>query len=303
MTTSTTLAPFPEPDVDALPSQRAAPAPPASARTAPAPRASDASLVEADAHASEPGPLGTLERLLRAPDAFLAESRGPAVVPLVRTLLATLVIAAGVFGAVVGAHRGGVQIAFAAIKVPLLLVSTLVLSVPAFLGIGRAFDVDLAPRGVIALTLGACARFALVLAGLAPLVWLLEGWLSYHGVALAITGACAVAGLAASALLLRGLADRGSLGVLAGVCMVAVYALVGAQASWMLRPFLVRPRTIQVPFLRPTEGDLFGSVRGTARSVTGDFDDESGRWLSPEKGRRAPSRAKATCNPETDRCD
>jgi hypothetical protein len=50
--------------------------------------------------------------------------------------------------------------------------------------------------------------------------------------------------------------------------------VVGAQTAWLLRPFLVRPRTEHVPFVRHLEGDLFGSVGVTMRSAAGVYDSD-----------------------------
>jgi hypothetical protein len=228
---------------------------------------------EADHDADPASPALTLiENVIRAPGRFLEELDGPDLLPKVRTLLATIAIAAGAFGAVVGTFRGGVQVLYCAVKMPMLLLGTLLVCVPAFVSIARALGVAISPRDVAAVTLGACARYALVLAGLSPVVWLLEGWLGYHGVALVTTACCALGGLASSTLIFRGLSRRGGAGRWAGLAFVAVYSVVGAQTAWLLRPFLVRPRTEHVPFVRHLEGDLFGSVGVTMRSAAGVYE-------------------------------
>jgi hypothetical protein len=219
----------------------------------------------------EEGESGAVERLLRAPQRFLDELDGADLVPLTRTLLATVALGAGVFGAVVGAYRGGVQVVYGAVKVPLLLLGTMAICMPAFVALARALRVRLSAREVVTLTLGACARFALVLAGLAPVLWLLAGWLGYHATALVVALACGLAGLSASGLLFRGLTRRGG-GVAAGLAFLAVFAVVGGQTSWLLRPFLVRPKTTHVPFVRPIEGDLLDAVWRSSRSAAGVYD-------------------------------
>jgi len=100
-------------------------------------------------------------------------------------------------------------VAYGAVKVPLLLLGTMAICMPAFVALARALRVRLSAREVVTLTLGACARFALVLAGLAPVLWLLAGWLGYHATALVVALACGLAGLSASGLLFRGLTRRG----------------------------------------------------------------------------------------------
>ena len=223
---------------------------------------------------AEPGrdDFAFIQDLLRRPAAFIDRLRTDDAAQLVRSLVLTVVLAGAAFGAVVGAYRGGVQIAYCAIKIPLVLLAALVISVPAMVAIARATGNTLGGRDVIALTLGASARFALVLGGMAPVVWLANGMLGYHDAVLAVVGIATMAGLAAAALLFRGLRSGGKLGWLAGLGFIAVYAAVGGQASWMFRPYLVRPQTQSVPFMRHVEGDLADAVRMTTRSAAGIYD-------------------------------
>jgi hypothetical protein len=218
-------------------------------------------------------PIGRLESLMRDPTQFLdATERGlddpAAAASLARVLLAAITVGAGIFGAVVGAHRGGLQVVWCAVKVPLILVLTLVVCTPAFVALARAAGLSLGARGVITLSLASCARFALVLLGLAPIVWLAQGWsMGYHRVILAVVAVCAVAGVAAVRLTYRGLARAGAAGARVAVAVVTIFALVGAQTSWILRPFVVRPRTAHVPFVRALEGDFLAAVVTSARSA------------------------------------
>lgn len=221
------------------------------------------------------GAVARLELLLREPDRFVealsrAESSpdaGAVMTSLTRVLVGAVAFGAGLFGVVVGAHRGGLQVLYCAVKVPLILLVTLVVCAPPFVALARVGALPLGARQVIALALGSCARFALVLVGLAPFVWLMEGWsLGYHRVILSIVAVCAFAGIAAGKLLFTGLSRSGSAGVRVGMAFVALFGLVGAQTSWILRPYVVRPRTEHPPFVRALEGDLFDSLRHTARS-------------------------------------
>lgn len=212
-----------------------------------------------------------VEQLVRDPAAFIGRIDTDDNAVLVRALLITVIVGAGVFGALIGTYRGGMQVLFCAVKLPMVLIGTLVLCAPAFVAIARATRVAISARAVIALTLGASARFALVLAGLAPVVWLVHGWFDYHGVVLTIVGTCVIAGIAAAALLFSGLVRAPGPGLLTGLAFVVVYAVVGAQSAWLLRPFVVRPRTEHVPFVRAIEGDLMDAVHTSARSAAGDY--------------------------------
>jgi hypothetical protein len=232
-------------------------------------------------------PIASLEQLLRDPGGYLdtllrAErsehlSDAVALPSLVRLSLGAIVVGAGLFGAVLGAFRGGRQIAFCALKLPLVLIVTLVVCTPPFLALARVSRASWSPRSIIALTLGSCARFALVLAGLAPIVWLVQGAVSYHSVILTVVVACALAGLSASTVLFAGLSRAGTTGTRVGLAFVAVFAVVGAQTSWLLRPFVVRPRTESVPFVRALEGDFAESVGMSARSAAGIYRPEAVR--------------------------
>src|SRR5690606_8325860 len=120
--------------------------------------------------------------------------------------LAALVLGAAVFGAVVGSFRGGVQIAYGATKVPLAMVAALVVCVPAFHAIAASLGRPWPLRTVIALTVTAAGRAALVLLAFAPVLWLAyDLGLGYHAAALAATLAYVLAGLGALGILLRGL--------------------------------------------------------------------------------------------------
>jgi hypothetical protein len=227
-----------------------------------------------------PTPLVLVEELLREPAQFLnrldrtgLDKRAGSTTPeLARSLVAVVTVTGALFGGAVGMFRGGIQTAYCATKVPLVLLVTLAVSAPAFLGLARATRTDISARGLVLLALGACARFGLVLAGLAPVLWLLETSMGYHRMIIATVLACAVAGATAGSLLFRGLARARGNGGLAGIGAVLVFALVGGHASWMLRPFVVRPRTEHVPFLRPVESDLAASVAQSTRSAAEIYD-------------------------------
>ncbi len=221
------------------------------------------------------GPIARLELLARDPERFLSclarvDSSPDAAVTLTsltRSLVGAVVVGAGLFGAVIGAHRSALQSFYCTLKVPMILLITLVVCAPPFIALARVGGLPLGARHVIALALSSCARFALVLVGLAPFVWLMEGWsLGYHRVILSVVAVCLAAGLGAGQLLFSGLARAGSNGTRVGLAFVALFGLVGAQTSWILRPYVVRPRTEHAPFVRALEGDFFDALRTTARS-------------------------------------
>lgn len=186
--------------------------------------------------------------------------------------LSALALGAAVFGGVVGSFRGGEQILYGAVKVPLAMIFALVVCVPAFHAIAASLGRAWPLRTVIALTVTAAGRSALVLLAFAPVLWLAyDLGLGYHAAALAATGAYAMAGLAALGVILRGLGD-GKHKLTTALAFVAVFLAAAGQTGWMLRPYLVRPRTEDVPFVRAREGGFADALVVSARSALGVYD-------------------------------
>lgn len=222
-----------------------------------------------------------LNRLLRQPDEIAAACREDRDTrAIAATSLIALAVGAAVFGGVIGSFRGGLQILYAGVKVPLAMMATLALCVPAFhaiaAGLGRAFPI----RSIIALALAAAGRAALVLLAVAPLLWLIfDRGIGYHAAALASAFAYAAAGIAAVSILIRGL-GAGPGRILTAFAFAAVFFAVGGQTSWILRPYLIRPRTwtaaahhIQrIPFLRAYEGSFADSLYKSSRSARDIYD-------------------------------
>ena len=233
--------------------------------------------------ASPSGALVTVDHLLRDRGSIYARiANDDDLAGLARAMIITIVAAAAVFGGAVGAHRGGLQILYAAIKFPLVLLLTAAVCAPTLTAINSALGRASGARRDLALILSSLALVALVLAAAAPIMMLgaplgLSGegrnpLLAYHDMALVMAGACAAAGAAGLAMFWRGLGRVDRQGRLPAAALVlAVFALVGAQMAWTLRPYLVRPRSPEVVFVRGLEGGLFDAVRQTADSARGRF--------------------------------
>jgi hypothetical protein len=225
-----------------------------------------------------------LNRLLRAPDEIAAACREDRDVrAIAATSILALAVGSAVFGGVIGSFRGGLQIAYAAVKIPLAMLATLALCVPAFhaiaAGLGRAFPL----RTIVALALAAAGRASLVLLAVAPMLWLVfDRGIGYHAAALASAFAYAAAGAAAFSVLVRGLGE-GPGRLLTAVAFAAIFFAVGGQTSWILRPYLIRPRTWaaaehhvqKIPFLRAYEGSFADAIYQSSRSARGIYDERT----------------------------
>jgi hypothetical protein len=191
------------------------------------------------------------------------------------TSLVCLVLGAAAFGAVVGSFRGGLQIGYSAVKLPIALLTTLVVAVPAFFSLTVGFGGKATFRGTAALSLAASARGSLVLLGCAPVLWLaVDRGLGYHASVMLATVMYLASGLAALGIVLRGLDGSLRALVTSAACGLVFFAVLG-QTAWMLRPFFGRPSQTSIPFVRPPEGTLADALAKSSKSAVGIYDRAS----------------------------
>ena len=231
------------------------------------------------------GMIDLIDLLLRDRRAMLARLRDTSdVTAVLRAMIATIAVTMAIVGAALGSYRGGVQIAYAAIKLPVVLLGTAALSAPALSAIGAALGRRSRLAADLALVMAALAFGSLLLVACTPLIMLARAVdLDYHRTILAVVAMFAVAGGAALHMICRGVALEAAAGcrtaatgwrtAVAGMCLV--FALVGGQLSWALRPYLVRPRAPEPMFVRPVEGSLFDAITGAARSAQGIYDRDA----------------------------
>ncbi len=193
---------------------------------------------------------------------------------LARTAMTCLVLGACVLGGVLGTFRGGAQIPLAAAKLPLVLLATLSLSAPAFYALANALGKSWSFRTVVSLSLAASARAALVLAALAPPLWLaIDLGLGYHGSALAAVMVVAIGGALGVSIVLRALGGTLA-GLTSGLACGAVFLAVLAQAAWISRPFLLRPRAGNIVVVRSIEGTFLDSIAVSTQSARGVYAED-----------------------------
>lgn len=206
--------------------------------------------------------LGLGGDLLRAPESVVAQASDAASFAwLAPRVLGIALIGAVVLGAVAGSYRGGVQIGFAAVKMPLLFLVPLVVALPAVRAVYGLAGVELPSRRLALAGLVAMARTSLVAAAMAPAVWLAyDSGLGYHAAIVALAGVLLLAGAAGLPSVAAVVTGRRTLATTAAALgSLVVLGLVTAQTGWVLRPFVARP-TAEVTFVRPIEGDVFGSL-------------------------------------------
>jgi hypothetical protein len=219
------------------------------------------------------GPREVVDGLLTGPQALVEwAQRADAATQatLVRVLLLTIVGGTAGFGAAVGFYRGGSQMLFAAIKLPLVVLLTAAVTTPALTALGAALGRPAALRADLIRVLAALARGTLVLAALAPLMLVASCLqLGYHAAVLLLVLCCAVAGAAGLPLLGRTLWAEQKGRVLLLSTMLVVVSLAGTHTAWLLRPYLVRPRSTCAPFVRALDGSFGDSLERSQRSARG----------------------------------
>jgi hypothetical protein len=229
--------------------------------------------------------LGRMDHLLRDRAGVRASiERGIDLPATARAALLAIAGGSALFGAALGSFRGGVQVLYAAVKLPLVVLLTAAVCAPALTAMHRALDRHAELRRDLALVLSALALASLVMAAEAPILYLaVATGASYHQLILMGFGAGAVAGAVGLGFLVAGLAPGAGRGAVA-LGLVLVLALVGVQMAWMGRPYALRPRTPEVPFLRGVEGNAFQALEETWGSARGRYR----RDAAPLPGEGAP---------------
>lgn len=216
--------------------------------------------------------LDTCAALIRDPIALGRDEPRRALEDHGPVLLAIAVVSAAVFGGVVGTYRGGWQLLFASIKLPMLWLVPVLVTLPAVRAFYRVCGIAVDYGQVALAVLIGCARSALLLAVASPALWLMFSvHVSYHWAVLALCASVLTSGVVGLATVARILPGSGSGKLLANALAGLAVGVVVAQSGWVLRPFVARPRA-DVAFLRPVESNVFASTLASWRSARGRYD-------------------------------
>lgn len=237
-----------------------------------------ASLVTEAGHPGEPGLL--VERLLRQPEDIW---RQIAAEHELRRLNGQLVLASAlplaIYGAVLGSSNSVLQAVASAVKLPVLFLLTLAICLPALYLFNLVFGSRLSAAQTLALVLSAIATTGMLTLGFAPIsVFFLLSAPDYDFFKLLNVAILTLTGFAGLRSLLKGMArvqpqrapSTGATGIEAsqsdargGQLMLRawllVYAFVGTQLAWTLRPFFGAP---ELPFelFRRLEGNFYVNI-------------------------------------------
>ena len=186
----------------------------------------------------------------------------------VLSLLIASTLFLAIYGAIIGASSGGLQILSSAVKLPALYLITLAICLPTLYFFDILFGSILNFRQYVAISLTAVGVISVLLFSFAPvsLFFLISiqdynffvllnvaimGLTGVIGVKLFYQGMHTLAGSEAEGLKLRNRLLRGWL---------LLYALVGSQLGWTLRPFFGAPSEPFQLFRPEIEGNFYAQI-------------------------------------------
>jgi hypothetical protein len=188
-----------------------------------------------------------LKALLSDRERFFVEVvEGVALRRKLRYAVVTIVALAGFFGLVAGAYSGPAQAISAAVKLPFLFFATFAVCFPAFFVVQVLVGSRLRLLQVVVLVLGTLALTSVLLAAFVPITafFLISGANYYfqHLLNITIAGVAGVFGMYALHEGLgvvcekRGVYPRKAITIMRAWALL--FAFVGVQLAWRLRPFL-----------------------------------------------------------------
>lgn len=230
------------------------------------------------------GRLSVVERILRTRQEFFSEIRGS--VRLEQKIGAMIVASAtflGIYGGVMGAASGAapvLQIMSSGVKLPLMFLITLIICTPSLYFFSLLFGSRQTILQNIALILTAVTTTSVLLVSFAPvaLFFLTTGG-NYNFVKLLHVAVFAISGLMGVSFLRQGFAasvdaanpeGRGARRAVF-LAWVVLYAFVGMQMAWTLRPFIGSPNQEFELIRQSGTSNFYENVLDSAEGfITGD---------------------------------
>lgn len=220
-----------------------------------------------------------IETILRQRTAFFRQIRDAEGV---RTKLRAMLLSSAAFfalyGAVMGSSHSPAQALSSAVKLPLLFLATLAVCAPALYFLNLVFGSDQSLSQNVALILTAITVTAVLLMAFAPiaLFFLLtaSGYQVFKLLNVALLGIAGVIGVLFLEQGMRAVSPeapaqrQGCSRAMLLWLWVLVYAFVGSQMAWTLRPFLGAP-AMPFAWFRPLGGSFWANVLSSLAEIMG----------------------------------
>jgi hypothetical protein len=221
--------------------------------------------------------LAIIETILRNRQHFFAEIReGVELGRKMRAMLVSSIIFFALYGAVMGSTHSVWQALSSAVKLPLLFLATLVISSPTLYFFNLIFGSNQSLTQNFALILTAITVTAVLLLSFAPIVlFFLLTTSHYQFFKLLNVGVFTVSGLVGVGFLSQGMrvvsaSSRQGAGARQNVVRlwILVYAFVGSQMAWTLRPFVGAPG-LEFELFRQLGGNFYANIFASIGEVLG----------------------------------
>jgi len=221
--------------------------------------------------------LAIIETILRNRRLFFAEVReGVGLGQKMRAMLVSSVAFFALYGAVMGSTHSLWQTLSSAVKLPLLFLATLVVCSPTLYFFNLIFGSNQSLTQNFTLILTAITVTAVLLLSFAPiLLFFLLTTSSYQFFKLLNVGIFAVSGLVGVMFLGQGMrvvsaGGQEGAGARRNVVRlwIVVYAFVGSQMAWTLRPFIGAP-SMGFELFRQLGGNFYANIFASIGEILG----------------------------------
>ena len=223
--------------------------------------------------------LAVIETILRNRFHFFAEIRdGIGLKEKMRAMLISSLIFLAIYGAVMGSSASLWQALSSGIKLPLLFVATLIICSPTLYFFNVLYGSNQSLTQNVALMLTAITVTSVLLLSFAPIVvfFLLttSGYQFFKLLNVAFFAVCGVVGVAFLSQGMRVVSAAGEEGARARRWVmwmwVLVYAFVGSQMAWTLRPFIGAP-SMKFELFRQLGGNFYANIFASIGEILGFF--------------------------------
>ena len=223
--------------------------------------------------------LAVIEAILRNRYRFFSEIRaGVDLGPKIRAMMTSSVLFLLLYGAVIGSQHSLLQALSSALKVPALFLVTVLICLPTLHFFHVLFGASLSIRQNFALILTAITVTSVLLLSFSPVVlFFMISTADYQLFKLLNVAIFAICGAIGLGFLYQGVkmiavvdGDTGKSRRRMIVLWALLYAFVGTQLAWTLRPFFGAPGLPFEPF-RDLGGSFYANVLASIGEILGFF--------------------------------
>lgn len=180
------------------------------------------------------------------------------------------ILASAIYGLMLGNFSGGIMFLFGAIKVPLVILTTLLICFPAMFLFSYILGERLSAKQIFSLVLSNVYMLALGLFAQIAVIWFTQNFYPkyrFNVIVLVFTFSFAwIMSVYQTWKYLKEKVEKEKLFLILGFWII-LFAFVSTQVIWLYRPWVGYTYVEEsLPFLRPIEGDIYSSVYWTIRT-------------------------------------